>query len=293
MSPDRYAASGGFSIHPVLAPALSGILLVLALPAAWAGTPEAPELTDPADDCGFPPGNHYADIVAAWVSDETPTHFNVNIALSKWTADALAIGTGYTLQFSHQGVQFGVVAFYGGAVFGGWSYSNGYVDVETGELQNFTDAEGSFTPGSPAVLTIAFDKAHFPHKESADDKLVAFKGGTADFKPPIPVWVAEDASGQDVPAEPDYLDCDIAESSATYTFGTGGHSAHGGGGATGGGSGNETAPSGTGAANGTAPESATPARAAPDAAGDKKDTPFVAPAALVAVLAVLALRRRR
>lgn len=150
----------------------------------------------------------------------------MNIQLSKWTADRIGAGTGYTLQFTHQGVQFGAVAFYGGGVLGEWSFATGFVDFDSAEVENATDAPGSFAPGTPALLSITFSKSLFPHADASDNALTAFRGGTADFKPPLPVWVAEGASGQDVPAEPDYLLCDLAESGASYVFQTGGHSTH-------------------------------------------------------------------
>ncbi len=204
------------------------LIIALALastPSALAGTPDAPEVTDPAGDttCYPPVGNEYADIVAAWISDEAATTFNVNIALNKWTRDELATAAGYTLQFEHQGVQFGAVAAFIPAPFGdGWEFANGFVDTDSGELRNFSSASGSFTAGSPALLVIEFSKSHFPHEDSTDKRLVNFKGGSGDFKNTIPNAV--DPTGA-VP-EQEIVFCDLAESSATYEFTVGAHSTH-------------------------------------------------------------------
>ncbi len=194
--------------------------------AAVAGTPDAPELVDAAGDatgCYGGLANEYADVVAAWISDETATAFNVNIALEKWTADALGTATGYTLQFEHQGVQFGAIGAYIPAPLGpGWDFSNGFVDTETGELSNFQQAEGSFTPGSPALISVVFQKGHFPHSDSTDNRLVNFKGGSADFKN----TAADSLDPTGTVPEQSFFICDTAESSATYTFTVGDHSTH-------------------------------------------------------------------
>ncbi len=204
--------------HPTI---LFTFLALLATPLAAAGTAEAPEVTDPAGDaaCFGPAGNEYADIVSAWISDESETTFNVNIALEKFTVDSLATATGYTVQFTHQGVQFGAVAAYIPAPMGpGWEYTNGYVDTTTGELGEFHDSRGSFTAGTPSILTIEFAKSLFPHGDMADNRLVNFVGGSADFKTWVPFFVADQ--------EPttDFVECDHVESSAVYEFQVGGHS---------------------------------------------------------------------
>lgn len=201
-------------------------------------------------------------------------------------ADAAASGAGYTVQFTHQGVQFGVIAFYQSPA-DGWFYGNGFVDTETGELSNFSDAEGSFDAAA-ALLAITFAKSHFPHGDSADNQLTAFEGGTADFKPLLPIFIAEGVSGQGAPVAPDYLDCDLAEGSVPYTFQTGGHSAHGGS------AGNATSGDGapTNATTDDAPQPVSPA-AAPTDEGTKESPGAGILLVALAALAVAVARRRR
>lgn len=47
------------------------------------------------------------DVTAARVSDETETEFVANVALAAFDGAFAEGGTGYTLQFAHQGVQWG------------------------------------------------------------------------------------------------------------------------------------------------------------------------------------------
>lgn len=201
---------------------------LLALPGASAGSSEAPELTDAAGDCAQPWANEYADIVAAWISDETETSFMVNMAINRWS-DALGVGSGFTLQFEHQDVQFGAAAFYGGAALGGWAYSNAYIDLETGQSSNFTPAEGSFAAGSPAIITVEFAKSFFPHNRP-DNALRSFEAGSADFKLFLPLFVASPPVGLPELVNGILFDnvaaCDVATSDAEYVFHVGGHSMH-------------------------------------------------------------------
>lgn len=252
-------------------------------PLAAAGSAEAPEITDPAGDvaCFGPAGNEWADIISAWIDTETEDSFTVHIALAKFTADTLATATGYTIQFSHQGVQFGAIAAYIPAPVGdGWQYDNGFIDTETGELGDFQDAEGSFTPGTPAIISIEFSKDMFPHGDSTDNKLVGFSGGSADFKHWTPFFVA--------PADPPvpFQVCDAVASSAEYVFQVGGHSQH----AT---PSDTSAPTEDGATVNDSDETPESGGAVQPAATQDKDTPFApVPLALLAV-AMLALVRRR
>lgn len=194
------------------------IVATLLIPLANAGTPEAPEVVDDAGDCELLPGNEYADIVSAWISDETADAFNVNIAIAKFN-DLLGPFAGFALQFEHQGIRFGVAGLYSGP--DGWVYGTGYIDFETGEVNNWTDVEGSFAPGTPAVLTIPFAKSNFPHANMADNSLRGFVGGSADFKPGAPFFVAPPPVEWPLPT---FHMCDDVESAATYDFAVGSHS---------------------------------------------------------------------
>lgn len=209
-------------MHRILASLL--LAAILAAPLASAGSQDAPEVTDDEGDaeCYAPAGNEWADVGGAWISDESATAFTVNIVVNKWTNDNAGAAVGYTLQFTHQDVQYGVAAAYVPAPFGtGWEYSNAFIDTETGEFGDFTDAEGSFTPGTPAILSIVFDKAFFPHGQAMDHTLSGFIGGSADFKNQVPFFIV----GDDAPVPPPEFEmCDLMESDAIYTFTTGTHS---------------------------------------------------------------------
>ena len=276
---------GGIAIRSLAKPALA-LFALLALPLASAGTAEEPELSDAADDCQFPPANHYADVASAWVSDETETGFNVNLALSKWTLEPAAAFSGYTVQFEHQGVQFGIAAFFTGTE---WEFSNAFIDVETGEMTGFAPAEGSFTPGTPAVISVVFDKGHFPHGDSADNKLVNFQAGTADFKPIVP-WGVSPVPIPLPPPNGGYVICDLAMGDGAYTFQVGGHSTHDMG------SGNATAPMGAApAVNETArpiESDVVPAGGA-DAEATKESPGAGALGAILACVAAAVVARRR
>lgn len=266
--------------------ALAAVMVAtLMSPVAAAGTQEEPELTDAAGDCAFAAGNEYADIVAGWISDETATSFNVNIALAKWTLDQLGESSGFTMQFEHQGKQFGAAASYWG---GTWQYENGYINLENGDSSDFTESTGSFTPGTPAILTIAFDKGHFDHLDTSDNALRNFQAGTADFK----YYFAWGAAGQEAPVPPPFFGCDGAQSDATYEFKVGSHSMHAAAPAA-----NATADAADGAANASASGASADADVAPLATDSgSADTPAPGALAVLAAIgaaAVVARARRK
>lgn len=196
---------------------LCSIALLLAAPAALAGTPDAPEIADPAGDCEFAPANHYADIIAAWISDETAMDFLVHLRLAEWLQDAAGAYAGYTVQFSHQGVQWGIAAFYDPQA--GWEFSTATIDTTTGERGNFTDTSGTWD-ASTATMSVVFPKSIFPH-DGNDNKLSGFVAGSADFKKDIPFFIAAGVTGMPPPLPLTF--CDRAESTATYTFQVGQH----------------------------------------------------------------------
>lgn len=253
------------------------LLSVVALVApAQAGSRDAPEVPDAEGDCAFAAGNEYGDVVAAWISEETAMDFQVNIALAKWTQDALGSYVGYTLQFTHQGVQWGVAAFYDPQ--GGWEWSTAQIDAEQSELSNFSDTTGAWDAAT-ATMTIAFPKSIFPHSGS-DNKLSGFAGGSADFKKDIPIFIAQGA-GAPVPSQ-DFLICDTMESASVYEFTVGQHTTH--------------APSAS-----ATPDAPTASAAPGDAptpppasiSSPKQGAPGIGPLGLLAVLACLAAWRRR
>lgn len=249
------------------------LVALLLTPFASAGTPEAPEITDAAGDCAFAPGNHYGDIVAAWISDETAESFMVNIQLAEFV-EPLAGGIGYTIQFEHQGVQFGVVAAYMGPGLG-WYYANGYVSGD--EASDFNETEGSFT--SP-LISVLFLKSNFPHGDSADNQLVNFQGGSIDLKAQVPFFFVP----APLPAYPPALACDEVDGTIAYTFTVGQHAMHGA-------SGNETGEPETIVDAGIeeAPAVTTPAESAAPA----RSVPGPGLAAALVALGALALLRRR
>lgn len=252
---------------------------------ASAGSQESPELTDPEGDaaCYGPLGNEYADIVSAWIDGETATSLMVHIAIAKWTADALGTGAGYTLQFSHQGVQYGAIAAYiPEPMGGGWEFNNGYVDTASGELSDFQDAQGSFTPGTPAIISIEFSKSMFPHGDSNDNKLVGLTGGSADLKNWAPFLIA------DVEPPVPFQICDSIQSSAEYVFQMGGHSAGPAPEADAGqGTANPSSANGTSESGGPVIDDAVTVNASGN------DTPFFPAAGILLVVALVAVLRRR
>lgn len=255
------------------------IALVLALaPLAAAGTPEAPELTDPAGDCAVPYGNEYLDIVAAWISGETVDTFEVNLQLATWT-EPIAEGAGFTVQFSHQGLEWGIIVTYGALSFGGWSFATGRASAE--EATDFAPAEGRFDAAT-LTITTTFPKNLFPHKDMNDRQLVGMKALSADLRPAIPFFVGAEA-GAPVSGDGRWIACDEATASMPYVF-TGGHgSDH---------AMHEAQLERAQEANATAePQEEGPGVVAA-AAPEGNDTPFPA-IALVAALALAALARRR
>ena len=212
--PEREAGAPEASVMRILVLLLS---LVACAASASAGSRDAPEVPDAAGDCSFAAGNEYADMVAAWISEETATDFLVNIQLAKWTQDALGAYAGYTLQFTHQDVQWGVASFYDAQA--GWSWSTAFIDTQSGQMSNFTPTEGAWD-ASTATMSILFPKSLFPHNGN-DNTLRAFTGGSADFKKDIPVFIAQGA-GAPVPGS-DIMTCDLVQSSATYEFTLGQH----------------------------------------------------------------------
>lgn len=250
-------------------------VVAIALPAS-AGSRDAPEVPDAAGDCAYAAGNEYADIVAAWISDETAMDFVVNIGLSKWTQDMLASYAGYTLQFTHQGVQWGVAALYNPQ--GGWEWSTGHIDTETGAMGNFTETTGEWDATS-ATMSIVFPKAIFPHAGD-DNRLHTFAGGTADFKKDLPIFLAQGV-GAPVPSQ-DYMLCDLVESASEYAFTVGQHTMPA--------AGTPSTPDPAASDEGT---STTPPAPAPTPTPPSQATPGAGLLHLVGVLACLAAWRRR
>lgn len=255
---------------------LVALLVVASVPAASAGSRDAPEVADAADDCAYAPGNEYADIVAAWISDETAMDFLVNVQLSGWLEQAGGYA-GYTIQFTHQGVQWGVVAFFD-TVNGGWEWNTGYIDVATGQMRDFNQTQGAFD-ASTATMAIVFPKALFPHG-SDDNKLTAFVGGSADLKKDVPLFVAAELGA---PVEPagGMLICDLIEGSAEYTFTTGQHTSR--------------APELDASSTATPTPEAEPTEEPAGierSASDGKNTPFPPLPAILLLLACLAAAKR-
>lgn len=256
---------------------LLGVVLLMLAGVAGAGSRDAPEVVDAAGDCSFAPGNEYADIVASWISEETASEFTVNIQLAKWAQDALASYAGYTVQFTHQGVQWGVAALYDPQ--GGWQWSTGFIDTQTGQMANLSDTTGSWD-ASTATMSIQFQKTIFPHAGS-DNRLTGFVGGSADMKKDVPFFAAQ---GFGLPVAPgDFLICDTVQSDAVYEFTVGQHTMQAPSPST------DASPSGD---EGGAPGPTATPTPAPDP-GPARNTPGLGVAAGAAVLACLAAATRR
>lgn len=248
---------------------LALVVLILLAPLASAGSAEAPEVVDAAGDCAFPPGNHYMDVVAVWISDETADAFNVNIQLSEWVAPA-AEGAGFAIQFKHQGVEFGVLAGYFAQT---WGYGNGR--VSDSEIESYNETSGSFK-ASPPVITVLFQKNNFPHANAMDNKLVDFTGGSIDLKPLEPFFLVP----APLPAYPPGLECDTVQGTIPYEFQVGQH-AH-----------DMSAMNSTAETNTTATPDSLENTAAPTPSEPAKSVPGFQAVAVVVALAALAARRR-
>lgn len=245
---------------------LLALLVVFLAPFASAGSAEEPEVVDPVGDCAFAPGNHYMDVTAAWISDETADAFNVNIKLAEWV-QPVAEGAGFAVQFKHQGVEFGVLA---GFIANQWAYGNG--KVSNSEVESFNETSGSFKV-NPPVITILFHKDNFPHTNMMDNQLVDFSGGSIDLKPQEPFFFVPAT----LPAYPPPVDCDTIQGTIPYEFQVGQHTGM---------TMNETDPA---VPTESLEANLTPATVPQD--GPKRVGGFEA-VALVAVVFALALRRR-
>ncbi|HET6405019.1 MAG TPA: hypothetical protein VFH78_10255 [Candidatus Thermoplasmatota archaeon] len=253
-----------------------GLLVVAG--SASAGSRDAPEVSDPEGDCQYALGNEYADIVAAWISDETASDFRVNIALAKWAPDTLASYAGYTLQFTHQSVDWGVAAFFDPQR--GWQWSTATLDRETGEMSSFAETLGEWDADT-TTMKIVFPKSIFPH-DGNDNALRGFLGGAADFKKDVPVFVAR-SLGAPVAPVGDLMTCDLIQSNATYTFTVGEHTMH-----------TMSAASDAAAATNASQEEASAAAGpggAPSSAPAPRETPYPFALGLVALACLAALRR--
>lgn len=251
------------------------VLLLVGVQLASAGTPDAPELTDVAGDCAVPYGNEYLDLAAAWVDNEDADSFDVHLRLAAWRAE-LAEGSGYAVQFSHQGVTWGIVAVYSSVIAEGWSFSTGVATAELAE--GFEDAPGSFDAAT-STMVVTFAKGIFPHRDATDTTLRDFVAMSADLRPAYPFFVGEDAG---LDGNGRWIVCDDAVGTGTYTFAAGAHS-----------SAHTTHDAAT--LEGATAENATgepdASGAAPVAQPEENDTPL-APLVAIGALVLAAARRR-
>lgn len=250
------------------------VALLVGVQLASAGSADAPELADAAGDCAIAYGKEYLDITGAWLDAETADTFDVHLQLAAWRAE-IAEGSGYTVQFSHQGVTWGVVAVYSSVVAEGWEFSTGVATAELAE--NFEDAPGSFDAGTSSI-TVTFPKRLFPHVDANDTTVRDFVAMSADLRPAYPFFLGEEAG---LDGNGRWIVCDDAAGTGTFEFRAGAHSA-------------EHSTHESGAADAASVEAAPqdPAEDAPlQTQSSKKDTPL---ASLVAIGAlVLAAMRRR
>lgn len=199
------------------------LILAGAAASARAGTMDAPELSDAAGDCSVLWGNAYLDLVSAWISDETATDFRVSLALASFD-DAIAEGAGYTVQFEHQGVAWGVIATYRPLSAEGWDWFTGHAQSSGSlDLESMERTSGAFDPAT-ATLTWTFPKSLFPHADANDNALVRFWAGTADLRPAYPLLLAGETAGD--AANGRWIVCDEARADeSAYSFSSG-HHAH-------------------------------------------------------------------
>lgn len=201
--------------------AIAALLGLALLPATLAGSEAEPEVTDAEGDCALPYGASYLDVVAVWIESETETSFVVATKLAAFD-ERVAEGAGYTIQFEHQGMTFGVVALYRPMSGAGWEFYTGRVDAHEAESDTLTPRQGSFDAAS-ATFAIPFPKPLFPHRDASDRELRAFHAVSADLRPAYPFLLATDRL-VDGSSNDRWLVCDEATSDATYAFRTGAHS---------------------------------------------------------------------
>lgn len=199
-------------------------IVLWTLGAATAGSPEQPEVADASGDCALPYGAAYLDLTRAWIRGENATGFQVAMELARFD-DATAEGAAYVVQFEHQGVRWGTLAMFRPVSDSGWAFFTGQIDSERAATDTFQPAVGTFDAGSSPIVTVAFDKAIFPHEHADDRELRGFYAGTADLRTAYPFVLATDSLSPRS-SNGRWLVCDEATSDATYTFQEGAHSAH-------------------------------------------------------------------
>jgi hypothetical protein len=254
------------------------VSLLLGIQLAAAGAPDAPEVSDASGDCAVPYGNEYLDITAAWIDNEDADSFDVHLALAKWN-EQVAEGSGFAVQFSHQGVRWGIVAVYSSVLTEGWEFSTGVATAQLAE--GFEDAPGSFDAAS-ASMVVTFPKSLFPHEDPTDRLVRDFQAMSADLRPAYPFFLGEEAG---LDGNGRWVVCDDATSAASYELtghgaAAGEHAQHDGMAGD-----NATADASVDA---SAPTTQDPA---PADAADEKSVPM--PFALVALALALALALRR
>ena len=247
-------------------------LLLVLVPFASAGSAEAPELTDELGDCAVPYGNAYLDVVAAWVDGETETTFNVHLQLASFES-GIAEGAGYSVQFTHQGLSWGIVAVRSTVIADGWEFSTGRATADLAE--GLEEAPGSFDEAT-STITVTFPKGLFEHGDGGDTTLRDFVAMSADLRPAYPFFLGEEAG---LDGNGRWIVCDEAVGALDYAFTSGRHS-------------NQHAAHGAGAP----PMEHVPAAAvepAPPAEAPTKETPLPAALALLALALALVARAKR
>lgn len=285
--------------------------LLVAAPSVLAGTKDAPEWKDPANDQATntgdvtpcdptPPATNAcfqnADLLAGWIDTETATTFNANMLLTG-TAGVSTLGTAYDWDF---------VFSIGGTAYAGRVHLNG---APQGTPAGPADGKLTFSAvcsaaaAAESVVTCTINKADVGNPKKGD-KLTGF-GGSATAYPGSgsSAFVSDAAPAPDPALDYVFKGAASAAGNATgnSTAGTGNVTTGGPSGNTtsGGSSGNATASgdpgargTGGGSPNGTA--AADAAGAAGNATSSSSKSPAPAwPVVVVALGGVVALVRRR
>lgn len=176
--------------------AVLAAVLVVAMNAG-AGTPEDPEITDPAGDTQFPNAT-WVDILAAWLN-ETATDLVVSMMVGD--TGTTFPGSAWFVVFDASGVTYGVACQSdpGGAVacgYGHWDRAQGPTD--------FTSGTGALS-GSTVTMNMPLA---FVENATAGTVLTTIEAGTGQLTPvalvpaPLPVPLPGEAffQGQDTAA---------------------------------------------------------------------------------------------
>jgi hypothetical protein len=126
------------------------LLLLLAIPLAAAGTREDPEVPDPAGDASPPVG--CSDLTAVWAERGTDGAITIGAAVASCMEPPALPAAYWSIDFETSAGQYYIYA--DRDVEQGWGFWHGR--MENGTPAEHLRAPLTFTPGSPAILSMAY-----------------------------------------------------------------------------------------------------------------------------------------